>query len=87
MPPSLSHEGVLVLEEQRRLSSLLIEQALSDSARKALEMEPHIEKFFSEAHRRSYAEGKAKGERIVRSAGGLPSAAVQRSHASWAPNA
>jgi flagellar biosynthesis/type III secretory pathway protein FliH len=25
-------------------------------------MEPHIEKFFSEAHRRSYADGKAKGE-------------------------
>ena len=49
-------------EEQRMLYSLLIEQALSDAARKALEMEPHIEKFFSEAHRRSYADGKAKGE-------------------------
>ena len=49
-------------EEQRMLYSLLIEKALSDTARKALEMEPHIEKFFSEAHRRSYADGKAKGE-------------------------
>lgn len=49
-------------EEQRLLYSLLIEQALSEAARKALEMEPHIEKFFSEAHRRSYAEGEVKGE-------------------------
>jgi len=49
-------------EEQRLLYSLLIAQALSEAARKALEMEPQIEKFFSEAHRRSYAEGKAKGE-------------------------
>ena len=48
--------------EQRLLYSLLIEQALSETARKALEMEPHIEKFFSEAHRRSYAEGEVKGE-------------------------
>jgi len=40
----------------------VIEQALSEAARKALEMEPQIEKFFSEAHRRSFAEGKAKGE-------------------------
>jgi predicted transposase YdaD len=25
-------------------------------------MEPHIEKFFTEAHRRSYDQGEAKGE-------------------------
>jgi flagellar biosynthesis/type III secretory pathway protein FliH len=37
-------------------------QALSDAARKALAMEPQIEKFFSEAHRRSYDLGKAEGE-------------------------
>jgi flagellar biosynthesis/type III secretory pathway protein FliH len=49
-------------EEQRLLYSALIEQALSDAARKALAMEPQIEKFFSEAHRRSYDLGKAEGE-------------------------
>jgi hypothetical protein len=49
-------------EEQRLLYSILIEQALSEAARKALEMEPQIEKFFSEAHRRSYDRGKAEGE-------------------------
>jgi len=48
--------------EQRLLYSLLIERALSETARKAMEMEPHIEKFFSEAHRRSYDRGKAEGE-------------------------
>ena len=47
---------------QRLLYSLLIEQALSEAARKALEMEPQIEKFFSEAHRRSYDQGKAEGK-------------------------
>jgi hypothetical protein len=56
-------EAVLPLpEEQRLLYSVLIEKALSDAARKALAMEPQIEKFFSEAHRRSYDLGKAKGE-------------------------
>jgi hypothetical protein len=49
-------------EEQRVLYSLLIEQALSEAARKALNMEPQIEKFFSEAHRRSYDRGKAEGK-------------------------
>jgi hypothetical protein len=49
-------------EEQRLLYSILIEKALSEAARKALEMEPHIEKFFTEAHRRSYDQGEAKGE-------------------------
>jgi hypothetical protein len=56
------HAALLLPEEQRLLYSILIEQALSEAARKALEMEPQIEKFFSEAHRRSYAEGEAKGE-------------------------
>ncbi|HEX3757393.1 MAG TPA: hypothetical protein VHW23_01745 [Kofleriaceae bacterium] len=49
-------------EDQRVLYSALIEKALSEAARKALAMEPHIEKFFSEAHRRSYANGEAKGK-------------------------
>jgi hypothetical protein len=49
-------------EEQRLLYSVLIEQALSEAARKALDMEPQIEKFFTEAHRRSYDQGEAKGE-------------------------
>jgi hypothetical protein len=49
-------------EEQRVLYSALIEKALSEAARKALAMEPHIEKFFSEAHRRSYDRGKAEGK-------------------------
>lgn len=38
---------------------MLIEKALSEAARKALEMEPQIVKFFSEAQRRSYDQGKA----------------------------
>ena len=49
-------------EEQRLLYSVLIEQALSEAARKALDMEPQIEKFFTEAHRRSYDQGEAKGK-------------------------
>lgn len=56
------HAVLPLPEEQRLLYSILIEQALSEAARKALEMEPQIEKFFSEAHRRSYDQGKAKGE-------------------------
>jgi flagellar biosynthesis/type III secretory pathway protein FliH len=40
----------------------LIEQALSEAARKAMEMESQVEKFFSEAHRRSYDRGKAEGK-------------------------
>jgi len=55
--------GVLALPpEQRVLYSALIEQALSEAARKAMDMDPQIEKFFSEAHRRSYDRGKAEGE-------------------------
>jgi hypothetical protein len=49
-------------EEQRLLYSVLIEKALSQAARKALEMEPQIEKFFTEAHRRSFDQGQAKGK-------------------------
>jgi hypothetical protein len=49
-------------EDQRLLYSVLIEKALSEAARKALEMEPQIVKFFSEAQRRSYDQGKAEGK-------------------------
>jgi hypothetical protein len=49
-------------DEQRLLYSLLIERALSEAARKALVMEQPIEKFFSEAHRRSYDRGKVQGK-------------------------
>jgi hypothetical protein len=58
------HAVMRLPEEQRVLYSVLIEQALSEAARKALDMEPEIEieKFFTEAHRRSYNRGKAKGE-------------------------
>ena len=45
-----------------RRYSILIEKALSEAARKALDMEPQIEKFFTEAHRRSYEQGEAKGK-------------------------
>ncbi|HEX7841944.1 MAG TPA: hypothetical protein VF469_30950 [Kofleriaceae bacterium] len=60
-------DAVLPLpEEQRLLYSALIEKALSEAARKALDMDPQIVKFFSDEHRRSYdqgiAEGVAKGE-------------------------
>jgi flagellar biosynthesis/type III secretory pathway protein FliH len=53
---------LLLPEEQRLLYSALIEKALSEAARKALEMEPQIVKFFSDAQRRSYDLGKAEGE-------------------------
>ncbi len=56
------HAASSLPEEQRVLYSMLIEQALSEAARKALNMDPQIEKFFSEAHRRSYDRGKAEGE-------------------------
>jgi hypothetical protein len=56
------HAVLPLPEEQLLLYSVLIEKALSEAARKALDMEPQIEKFFTEAHRRSYDRGKAKGE-------------------------
>ena len=53
---------MLLPEEQRLLYSALIEKALSEAARKELDMEPQIVKFFSDAQRRSYDLGKAEGE-------------------------
>jgi hypothetical protein len=49
-------------EEQRVLYSLLIEANLSEAARKAIEMQPGLEKFFSEAQRRNFERGRAEGE-------------------------
>jgi flagellar biosynthesis/type III secretory pathway protein FliH len=49
-------------EEQRLLCSLLIESNLSDAARKAIEMQPGLEKFFTETQRRNYERGKAEGK-------------------------
>ncbi|HZJ68020.1 MAG TPA: hypothetical protein VFD36_31170 [Kofleriaceae bacterium] len=53
-------------EEQRLLYSALIESALSEAARKALTMEAHVKRFFSDAQREAYyrakAEGQAEGE-------------------------
>jgi flagellar biosynthesis/type III secretory pathway protein FliH len=54
--------AVSLPDEQRLLYSKLIEKALSEAARKALQMEPHIDRFFTETHRQSYAEGEAKGK-------------------------
>jgi hypothetical protein len=55
-------DAVLPLpEEQRLLYSALIEKALSEAARKALDMDPQIVKFFSDEHRRSYDQGIADG--------------------------
>jgi hypothetical protein len=56
-------DAVLPLpEEQRLLYSALIENALSEAARKALDMNPQIVKFFSDERRRSYEQAEAKGE-------------------------
>ena len=49
-------------EEQRLLYSLLIEANLSEAARKAIEMQPGLENYFSEAQRRNYERGRAEGE-------------------------
>jgi hypothetical protein len=49
-------------EDQRMLYSLLIESNLSKAARKAIEMQPGLEKFFSEAQRRNFERGRAEGK-------------------------
>jgi len=48
-------------EDQRLLYSLLIESNLSEAARKAIEMEPGLDKFFTDTQRRTYERGKAEG--------------------------
>jgi hypothetical protein len=40
----------------------LIESSLGEAARKSFEMLPQGQQFFSEAHRRYFAQGKAEGE-------------------------
>jgi hypothetical protein len=49
-------------EDQRQVYSMLLAANLSEAARKAIEMQPEFEKFFSEAQRRSYERAHAKGE-------------------------
>jgi hypothetical protein len=49
-------------EEQRLLYSMLIEANLSEAARKAIEMQPGLENYFSEAQRRNYERGRAEGQ-------------------------
>jgi hypothetical protein len=49
-------------EDQRLLYSLLIESNLSAAARKAIEMEPGLEKFFTNAQRRNFERGKTEGK-------------------------
>jgi hypothetical protein len=49
-------------EEQRVLYSLLIEANLSEAARKAIEMQPGLEKFFTAAQRQNFERGRAEGE-------------------------
>ena len=56
-------------EDQRLLYSLLIESNLSEAARKAIEMQPGLEKFFSEAQRRTYEQGRAEGKAQGRAEG------------------
>jgi hypothetical protein len=48
-------------EEQRVLYSLLIEANLSEAARKAIEMQPGLEKFFTRAQRQNFERGRAEG--------------------------
>ncbi len=49
-------------EEQRLLYLLLVESNPSAAARKAIEMQPGLEKFFSEAQRRNFERGRAEGK-------------------------
>jgi hypothetical protein len=49
-------------EDQGLLYSALIERALSEAARKAMAMDSQIEKFFSDAHRRSFDRGRTEGK-------------------------
>lgn len=48
-------------EEQQLLYSLLIESNLSEAARKAIEMQPGLDKFFSAAQRRNFEKGRVEG--------------------------
>ncbi|HMG55807.1 MAG TPA: hypothetical protein VK601_20045, partial [Kofleriaceae bacterium] len=61
-----AHAILQLPEDQRVLYSLLIQSNLSDAARKAIEMQPGLQKLLSETQRRHYerahAEGKAEGK-------------------------
>ena len=41
---------------------MLNESNLSEAARKAIEMQPGVQKFFTEAQRQDYEQGKAEGK-------------------------
>jgi len=56
-------------EEQQLLYSLLIESNLSEAARKAIEMQPGLDKFFSAAQRRNFERGRAEGKAEGRAEG------------------
>ena len=56
-------------DDQRVLYSLLIEANLSEAARKAIEMQPGLEKFFTAAQRRNFERGQAEGEAKGRAEG------------------
>jgi flagellar biosynthesis/type III secretory pathway protein FliH len=49
-------------EDQRLLYSLLIEANLSEAARKAIEMQAGLDKFFTETQRNTYEQGRAEGK-------------------------
>jgi hypothetical protein len=49
-------------EDKRLLYSLLIESNLSEAARKAIEMQPGLDKFFSAAQRKNFERGRAEGK-------------------------
>lgn len=65
-------------EAQRLLYYALIESALSDAARKALEMIPDVQNFFSESQRRSFDLGQAKAVIAVLEERGIPFSSEQR---------
>ena len=65
------------------LYSLLIESNLSEAARKAIEMEPGLDKFFTDTQRRTYERGRAEGEvaallKILTRRGVMPNAEQRR---------
>jgi hypothetical protein len=67
-----------ISEKHRVLYSAFIETALGDAARKAFEMHPQGEKFFSESQRRSVASARAADVLDVLDARGLTVSDAQR---------
>jgi hypothetical protein len=67
--------------EQQLLYSTLIQQALSEAARKAMAMESQAEKFFSDAQRRVFDHGRAEGKLEGRAEGKLEGRAQAKAEA------